>query len=89
MDISRADIFAFIGLPVFIYLPVRPSIHPSIHPSTYLFYGLDDQGPIPSRGNDGIFFLFATASRQVLGPTQTFIQWVPGTLFRGGKAAGA
>jgi hypothetical protein len=32
-------------------------------------------------------FLFSTASRQALGPTQPPIQWVPGS-FKGCKAGG-
>jgi hypothetical protein len=34
-------------------------------------------------------FLFSTASRPALGPTQLPIQWVPGGPFPGEKAAGA
>jgi hypothetical protein len=34
-------------------------------------------------------FLFTTASRTAVGPTQPPIQWVPGAPFPGGKAAGA
>jgi hypothetical protein len=43
-----------------------------------LGYGLDDQG-FESRQGLGIF-LYTTASRPVLGPTQPPIQWVPGAL---------
>jgi hypothetical protein len=41
-----------------------------------------------SRRELGIFS-FTTASRTALGPTQPPIQWVPGALYLGGKAAGA
>jgi hypothetical protein len=41
-----------------------------------------------SRRELGIFLFIAT-SRPTLGLTQPPIQWVPGTLFPGGKAAGA
>jgi hypothetical protein len=34
------------------------------------------------------FFLFATASRPVLGPTHSPIQWVPGALSPGVKRPG-
>jgi len=44
-----------------------------------LGYGLDDQGLIPERGNDRIFF-FTTASRPALGPTHPPIQGVRGFL---------
>jgi hypothetical protein len=46
--------------------------------------GLDEWSSIPGRGNDDIF-LFATASRPALGPTQPPIQWVPGSLTPGAK----
>jgi hypothetical protein len=41
-----------------------------------------------SRRGQGIF-LFTTVSRTALGSTQPPIQWVPGALSLGGKAAGA
>jgi hypothetical protein len=44
-----------------------------------LIYGLDNRGVLDSRQGLGVF-LFATASRPVLGPTQTPIQWVPRAL---------
>jgi hypothetical protein len=46
----------------------------------------DDQGSIPG-GRLGIF-LFDTASRPILGPTQPHIQWVPGALLLGVKRPG-
>jgi hypothetical protein len=50
------------------------------------WYGLDDRG-IESRQRLGIF-LFTTASRSALGPTQPPIQWVPGVLSLGVKRLG-
>jgi hypothetical protein len=44
-------------------------------------YGLDDRG-FESRQDLGIF-LFTTASRLALGPTQPRIQWIPGALSLG------
>jgi hypothetical protein len=48
---------------------------------------VDDRGSIPGRGN-AKFLLFATASRPALGPTQSSIQWVPGTLYPSVKRPG-
>jgi hypothetical protein len=48
-----------------------------------LGYGLDDRGSIPGEANDGIYFLFATASRPALGPTQPPIQQVKESLSPG------
>jgi hypothetical protein len=47
-----------------------------------LGYGLNDRDSVPDRGSDRIF-LFATASRPALGPTQPHIQRVTGSLMRG------
>jgi hypothetical protein len=49
-------------------------------------YRLDDRG-FESQQGLGIF-LFATASRPALGPTQAPIQWVPGALYLGVKLPG-
>jgi len=49
---------------------------------------MDGRVSVPGWGSDGIF-LFATASRPVLGSAQLPIQRVPGGSFPGGKAAGA
>jgi hypothetical protein len=46
-------------------------------------YGLDDR-EFEFRQGPGIF-LFTTVYRQALGPTQSPIQWVPGTLSLGVK----
>jgi hypothetical protein len=53
-----------------------------------LRYGLDDRGSgFDARRGLGIF-LFTTASRPALGPTQPPIQWVPGALSLGVKRSG-
>jgi hypothetical protein len=49
-------------------------------------YGLDGRGSIPGRGRD---FLYSTASRPSLEPTQPPIQRGTGGSFPGSKAAGA
>jgi hypothetical protein len=50
-----------------------------------LSYGVDDRGSrVPRLG----IFLFTTASRTALGPTQPPIQWVPGALSLGVKRPG-
>jgi hypothetical protein len=54
----------------------------------WLDYGLDDQDSILGGGKGGISFLFATASRSALGPTQPPIQWVPGAISLGVKRPG-
>jgi len=38
---------------------------------------MGNRGAIPGRGSDG-YFLFATASRTVLGSSQPRIHWLPG-----------
>jgi hypothetical protein len=48
-------------------------------------YGLDTQGSIPSRRK---LFLFSVTFIPSLGPTQSPIQWVPGTLSSGVKRPG-
>jgi hypothetical protein len=53
-----------------------------------LGYGMDDRGSrVPFPAGLGIF-LFTTASRTALGPTQPPIQWVPGALSLGVKRPG-
>jgi hypothetical protein len=42
-------------------------------------YGLGGRGSFPSRGRD---FLYSTASRSALGPTQPPIHWILGALSR-------
>jgi hypothetical protein len=48
-------------------------------------YGLDGQGSNPGKGK---IFLFPTTSRLALGPTQSPIQWVMGTISPGIKRPG-
>jgi hypothetical protein len=50
-----------------------------------LGYGLDDRGSKVRFPAGAGTFLFTTASRTVLGPTQSPIQWVPGALSLGVK----
>jgi hypothetical protein len=64
------------------------SVHSSV--GIALDYELDDRGSrvrFPAGGGLGIF-LFTTASRTALGPTQLPIQRVPGTLSLGVKRLG-
>jgi hypothetical protein len=49
-------------------------------------YGLDDQDSIPGKGLE--IFLYYTASRLALEPTQILIQKVPWNYFPWGKVAG-
>jgi hypothetical protein len=54
----------------------------------FAFYGLDDRGSrVRFPTGDGIF-LFTTAFRTALEPTQPPIQWVPGALSLGVKQPG-
>jgi hypothetical protein len=48
-------------------------------------YGLNSRASIPGKGK---IFLFSTASRLALGPTQPPIQWVQGALSPGLKRPG-
>jgi hypothetical protein len=48
-------------------------------------YGLDDRGSVPGRGK---IFLYSTASRPTLGPTQPPSQWVSGGVSPGVKRQG-
>jgi len=41
------------------------------------FCGLEDLGSVPGGDSDGISFIFVTAFRPALGPTQPHIQWIP------------
>jgi hypothetical protein len=47
-------------------------------------YGMDGPGLIPGMAN----FFFTTTSKPTLGPSQPFIQWVPGEIFPGVKWPG-
>jgi hypothetical protein len=67
-----------------IHASVFYALHSSV--SIVTVYGLDDRGSI--LGGAGKF-LFDTASRMPLRPTHPPIQWVPGALSLGGKAAEA
>jgi len=56
--------------------------------SVYFLKKKKFRNSIPGRGED--FFLFATAFRLVLGPTQPPTKWIlKGGYFPGGKVAGA
>jgi hypothetical protein len=75
-------------LSVKLYFRVLNSMHGSRNSSVgiALGYGLDDR-VFKSRQRLGIF-LFTTASRTALGPTQLPIQWLPGALSLGVKRPG-
>jgi hypothetical protein len=51
--------------------------------------GLDDRGSRVRLPVGAGIFLFTTASRTALGPTQPTIQWVPGALTLGVKRPGS
>jgi hypothetical protein len=53
-----------------------------------LGYGLDDRGSRVRFPAGAGSFLFTTASRTALGPTQPLIQWVPGAHSMGVKRPG-
>jgi hypothetical protein len=53
-----------------------------------LGYGLDDRGSRVRFPAGAWNFLFDTASRNALGPTQPPIQWIPGALSLGVKRPG-
>jgi hypothetical protein len=53
----------------------------------FYFKILDDRDSFSGGGNDRIF-LFVTASKTALGPTQPPTQWVPGALTQGVKRLG-
>jgi hypothetical protein len=55
-----------------------------------LGYGLNDRGSRVRFSGEGLgIFLFTTASRTALGPTQPPNQWVPGALSLGVKRPGS
>jgi hypothetical protein len=71
-----------------IFSPLQPPVTSSpLEAGIALGCWQDDRG-FESRQGVGIY-LSKTASRPALGPTQSPIQWVPGALPLGGKAAGA
>jgi hypothetical protein len=69
------------------YLHTSTNINRSLDKSVGIVtgHGLDGLGSIPNRGK---IFLFSTASRPALGPTQPPIQWVPWVLSLGAKWPG-
>jgi hypothetical protein len=85
---SKIDIYpesnpqTVLQLPVYVGMP----FYNKMLSGTALDYGLDDRG-FDFRQGLGIF-LFTTASRPALGPTQPPIQWVPGAVSLGIKRPG-
>jgi hypothetical protein len=68
-----------------------PKVHYKSHDSSVgiaLGYGLDNRNSRFDSRRGLEFFLFTTASRTALGPTQPPIQWAPGALFLGVKRSG-
>jgi hypothetical protein len=71
------------------FMPVK-SLNKSHHSSVgmALGYGLNDRGSRVQFPAEAGNFLFTTASRTALGPTQPSIQWIPGALSLGVKRPG-
>jgi hypothetical protein len=61
------------------------TIEAGIAQSVATDYGLDDRGVRSSNPGNVKNFLFSTSSRPALGPNQSPIEWVSGTISSGGK----